>query len=66
MGKPLTNQELVRRCYAATHIAADKVSALESRRVAFGTIAVSDVQELRNVLREAFCAAQELKHRLKA
>ena len=63
MSKMVTNRELMVRCYSATQQAADKVSSLEVAGVAGLTPAA--VERVRKLLREALCAAQELKFRLK-
>lgn len=58
-----TNAELFHRCYASGHMAADQLTALASQAGCLYTVA--EVTKLRNTLREAYCAAQELKTRIK-
>lgn len=63
-GRPrVSNEDLVKRCYAATHEAADDVSRLHLLKPAPQRLEL--VKKLRNELREAYCAIQELKTRLK-
>jgi hypothetical protein len=64
-----TNTELLRTAYQATHMAADEITML-SQRVDRGAVITSaellpKVRALRNELRRAFCAVQELKTRAK-
>jgi hypothetical protein len=56
-----TNEELFRRCYYGTHAAADELAPLTSA----GQLTPGKVAKLRNLLRDAYCAAQELKTRTK-
>jgi hypothetical protein len=59
MNQPVSDQELLQRCYSATHEAADKVSEVWSAQPPD----LKKITALRNKLREAYCAVQELKLR---
>ena len=63
MTERVTEADLLKRCYARTHEAADQVSELDNKGVA--AVTVAEITKLRNVLREALSAAQELKTRIK-
>ena len=62
MPQRVTNQELFQTAYAAANEAVDQLELLP----ADGALPLDRVNALRNKLREAYCAVQELKTRLKA
>ena len=62
----VTNRELFNTCYEATHAAADRlVTIKDGERERGEPLTVAQVTEMRNLLRRAHSAAQELKTRLK-
>lgn len=63
----VTNLELFNRCDAAANEAADKLTMIgDGLRERHEPLTVEQMTKLRNLLREAYCAAQELKTRMKA
>jgi len=61
MPRRVTNQELLQTVYAAANEAVDQLELLP----ADGALPLDRVTALRNKLREAYCAVQELKTRIK-
>jgi len=59
MPKQVTNQDLMQTVYAGIHRAADDVSPM------MPMASLAQITHIRNLLREAYCAAQELKTRMK-
>lgn len=63
MGVRVSNAELLKRCYMRTHEAADLASELQ---MATGRVPdAARLTRLRNTLRDALCAVQEVKTRVK-
>ena len=62
MARKVTNADLLKTCYASTHEAADDVTRLDA---VAGPLPVELLTALRNRLREALAAVQELKTRVK-
>lgn len=62
----MTNRELFNACYATTQIAGERLETLAGDLPALEVaLTPAKVKEVRDLLREAYCAAQELKTRLK-
>jgi hypothetical protein len=67
MPQRVTNLDLFNRCDAAANEAADRLTMLaDGLRERGVPLTLADVTKVRGLLREAFCAAQELKTRLKS
>lgn len=65
MAAKVTDRELFDRCYASTHRAADELSELHATRHRDDQVPPEKLKLLRDTLREAYCAVQELKSRMK-
>ena len=69
MAARITDRELFNRVYANTHIAADVLSGLADTlpddKSLPPELPADQLTELRNTLRSAFCAVQELRTRQK-
>ena len=61
MAQRVSNAELFSRCYASTNRVADELAPLATA----GDLTLDQIKRIRNLLREAYCSAQELKQRMK-